>query len=120
MAVVPAADAGGRPAANAATHSSAKTSVHVDTVFNFTPRTGFSSVGAGAIATAFAIARVLRCVRFLRDRTFDIPVLLYSGALSRESCICGDRQDRAAGVSGREPRRYFLRKFSIRAAISLR
>jgi hypothetical protein len=80
MAVVPAADAGGRPAANAATHSSAKTSVHVDTVFNFTPRTGFSSTGAGAVTTVFDIACVPRPDRFLRDRAFAIPVLLYSGA----------------------------------------
>jgi len=120
VAVVPAAEAGGRPAANAATHNSAKTSVHVDTVFNFTPRTGFSSFGAGAAATVFTIVCVPRLGRFLRDRTFDIPVLLHSGALSSASCICGDRQDPAEGVIGRELRPYFCRKFSIRAAISLR
>src|SRR5277367_5088388 len=120
MAVAPSADAGGRPAANAATHSSAKTSVKVDTVFNFTPRTSFSSARADAVATAFTIACAPRRGLFLRDLTFGIPVLLYSGALSRASCICGDRHDPAEGVIGRELRPYFCRNFSIRAAISLR
>jgi hypothetical protein len=77
MAVVPAAEAGGRPAANAATHSSAKTSVKVDTVLSFTPRTGFSSAGAGAHMTFGVIACAPRRGRFLRDLTFGIPVLLY-------------------------------------------
>jgi hypothetical protein len=37
------APAGGRPAANAATQSNAKTSVNVDTFFSLTPRADFSS-----------------------------------------------------------------------------
>src|SRR5580704_3916692 len=67
MAALPAAEAGGRPAANAATHSSPKTSVHVDTVFSFTPRTGFSSIGVGE----------RRRGPFLLDFAFGIPVLPY-------------------------------------------
>jgi len=48
----PIAEAGGRPAANAARQTSAKISVNVETVFSFTPRTGFgSSVGFGGAGT---------------------------------------------------------------------
>ncbi|HXA77532.1 MAG TPA: hypothetical protein VNV41_10420 [Candidatus Acidoferrales bacterium] len=74
MAVVPASDAGGRPAAHAATHSSAKTSVHVDTVFSFTPHTGFSSTGK--LVTVATAAAAQRRGRFPRDLRFDIAVLL--------------------------------------------
>jgi hypothetical protein len=45
----PAAETGGRPATNAAKHASAKTIVHVETVFSFTPLTGF---GSGAASTS--------------------------------------------------------------------
>src|ERR1039458_10524983 len=45
----PAAETGGRPAANAARHSNAKSIVRVETVLNFKPRTGFvSATAAGA------------------------------------------------------------------------
>src|ERR1700723_1108924 len=77
MAALPAAEAGGRPAANAATHSSPKTSVHVDTVFSFTPRTGFSSIGVGELVAAATIVCGRRRGLFLLDFAFGIPVLPY-------------------------------------------
>src|ERR1039458_3840951 len=47
--VDPAAETGGRPAANAARHSNAKSIVRVERVLSFKPRTGFvSATAAGA------------------------------------------------------------------------
>src|SRR5271169_288021 len=80
LAPVPAAEAGGRPAANAATQSNAKTSVNVDTVFSFTPRGGFSSVraaaGAGTSANLGCAARRRPRGCLLRTATFGIRFLL--------------------------------------------
>jgi hypothetical protein len=70
----------------------------VDTVFNFTPRTGFCSIGVGELTTVAMTAYAPRREPFLLDLAFGIPVLPYSGGLPSSSCICGDRQERAAGV----------------------
>jgi hypothetical protein len=75
----PAAETGGRPATNAARHASAKSIVHMETVFSFTPRIGFGSgaatlVRCGAVARA-AVMRERPLYVFLRELILGIALL---------------------------------------------
>src|ERR1700683_2732923 len=69
--------AGTRPATNAARHASAKNIVNAETVFSFTPRTGFSTSKSGAAGTAardhpefpFVLRVVMRGIAVLHSPT---------------------------------------------------